>query len=397
MEPLRILFLVSGLGAGGAENHLLSLGRYLARAGHEPSVCTLDRSEGGLEAAFIREGIPLFRLPLGSLGRLAAPRFVSGLRRVLAASRPDAVHGHLYHAEIVAGLASFLSSAPVLTTRHSAGIEFRGSRALVARAFARRFASCVAVSDEAAREAVETGFRPGIVQVLPNAVDPDRFQPVPSPERRRRRDALLAALFPGADPTGVLLAGSVGGLREVKNFPLLVRAAARLARGSDGGKVPSLRFVIFGEGRERGTIEAVARALEIEDRLSLPGHRGDLAEIYPLLDIFALPSSREGVPLALLEAMSSGVACVATAVGGVPGVLAEAGLLVPPDDEGALAAAIGSLAEDDRARFELGRLARVRVLERYSLEIWGERMLEIYRAAAGRGRGRSGGSRGQEN
>lgn len=379
MEPLRILFFTSSLGVGGAENHLLGLCRYLAGAGHSPSVCTLSRHEGGLEAVLVAEGIPLFRLPLDCLRRLAAPRIVSGLRRVIEASRPDVIHAHLYHAEIAAGFSSLFTRVPVVTTRHSAGLEFRGARAWIAGLLSRRFAACIAVSEETAREAVSNGFPARLVEVLPNAVDPDRFKPAPAAERGRRRAALAASLFPGAPARDVLLVGSAGGLKPVKNFPLLLRAASRLV-GRPGA--PEIRFVIFGEGGERRTLAALASELGLEARFALPGRRDDLEDIYPLLDIFVLPSSREGVPLALLEAMSGGVACVASEVGGIPGVLSGAGVLVPPGDEDGFVAAIRRLAEDGDTRMELGRLARVRVLERYAVEIWGERMLAIYRAAA---------------
>jgi len=381
MEPLRILFLTSSLGVGGAERHVLGLCRYLRGAGREPSVCTLSRVEEGLETSFVGEGIPMFRLPLDSLRGLASPRFVSGLGRVIAASRPDILHAHLYHAEVVAGFSSLLRRVPVVTTRHSAGIEFRGSRAWIARLLSRRFAACVAVSDEAADEAVSTGFPRRLVEVVPNAVDPDRFKPAPPAERGSRRAALAASLFPGASGRDFLLVGSAGGLKAVKNFPLLVRAASRLA-GGEGA--PDVRFAIFGEGKEREKIASLARGLGLEARFALPGRRDDLEALYPLLDVFVLPSLREGVPLALLEAMSSGVACVASEVGGIPGVLSGAGVLVPSDDEEGFVRAMRRLVDDGGARAELGRLARVRVLERHSVELWGERMLAVYRSAARR-------------
>ena len=384
MKPLRILFLTSSLGVGGAEHHVLGLCRYLKGAGHEPSVCTLSRVEEGLEASFIGEGVPLFRLPLDSLRGLASPRFVSGLRRAIAASRPDIIHSHLYHAEIVAGFSALVRRVPAVTTRHSAGIEFRGSRAWIARLLSGRFAACVAVSDEAAREAVSSGFPRRLVEVVPNAVDPDRFKPAPPPERASRRAALAASLFPGAAGRDFLLVGSAGGLKPVKNFPLLVRAASRLAGAAGGEGAPEVRFVIVGEGSERGKIASLVRGLGLEARFALPGRRDDLEDLYPLLDVFVLPSSREGVPLALLEAMSSGVACVASDVGGIPGVLSGAGVLVRADDEDGFVRAMRRLVDDVGARTELGRLARVRVLERHSVEIWGERMLAVYRAAARR-------------
>ena len=291
-----------------------------------------------------------------------------------------------FHAEAAAAYASMLMGVPVVATRHSAGLEFRGWRRHLARSLAPRFAACIAVSGEAAEEALATGFPRTKVTVIPNAVDPERFHPAEEPARARRRASLVADLFPGTGTHELVLVGSAGGLKPVKNFPLMLRVASLLlADGAAGPGGPALRFVIFGEGDERELLRVLARDLEIDPFVSLPGRRGDLDALYPLLDIFLLPSLSEGVPLALLEAMSSGVPCVATAVGGVGEVLEGAGVLVASGDEIALKTAMQDLIVNPDRRRELGRRARVRVLERYNMDIWGEKILAVYRSVlAGR-------------
>jgi glycosyltransferase involved in cell wall biosynthesis len=382
MDQYRILFFTSSLRTGGAEHHILNLCRWLRSAGHESAVCAMSSAEGGLETILLDESVSIFRLPLESLRSLPSPRVVSGLRRITRNFRPHLLHAHLFHAEVAAAFASVLARVPVIATRHSAGLEFRGWRRLAARALAHRFAACVAVSREAAEEACATGHRRERVTVIPNAVDPGRFRPIDEPERERRRIALAAELFPKGVPRPFVLIGSAGGLKPVKNFSLMLRVAARLiSETAPGTPAPASRFVIFGEGDERSSLETLSRDLGIDSIVSLPGRRDDLEALYPLLDVFVLPSLREGAPMALLEAMSSGVACLASNVGGVGDVLADAGALERSGDECAFSAALQQLTLNEDRRKELGRRARVRVLERYNLDIWGERILAVYRTA----------------
>ena len=169
----------------------------------------------------------------------------------------------------------------------------------------------------------------------------------------------------------------------------MLRVAARLAANAASRPgAPGIRFVIFGEGGERASLAALSLDLGIEPLVSLPGMRGNLERVYPLLDVFMLPSWSEGVPMALLEAMSSGVACVASEVGGVGEVLADAGLLARPGDEDAFTESLQYLVTNIDRRKELGRRARVRVLERYNVDIWGERILAVYRSVLDGGPGR---------
>jgi glycosyltransferase involved in cell wall biosynthesis len=142
--------------------------------------------------------------------------------------------------------------------------------------------------------------------------------------------------------------------------------------------------VIFGEGEERSAYERLGRELGIDRIFSLPGRRDDLESLYPLLDVFLLPSWNEGLPMALLEAMSSGVACVASDVGDVGEAIEGAGVAAPRGDEDALVDILQRLVAQEDERKELGRKARVRVLERYNVDLWGERILSVYRSVLGR-------------
>lgn len=385
MDHYRILFFTSSLRTGGAEHHVRNLCRWLTSAGHESAVCTLSRAEEGLEALLLADSITLYRCPLRSLWALPTPRVIAGIRRVMRSYQPQLIHAHLFHAEVAAVVASSLARVPVVVTRHSAGLEFRGWHAAAARMLGPRIAACIAVSAQAAEESLALGYRRDKVATIPNAIDPETFRPLDGSAREQKRAALCAELFGNsmaAEP--VVLIGSVGGLKPVKNFPLMLRVASMIL--SDAGTGPggtALRFVIFGEGSERGRLAALCRDLGIERFVSLAGKKENLEEIYPLLDIFLLPSLSEGVPLALLEAMSSGVACLASDVGGVGEVLQGAGVLANSEDERSFLESLQRVVMNGEERREFGRKARIRVLERYNIDIWGERTLAVYRSVLG--------------
>jgi glycosyltransferase involved in cell wall biosynthesis len=387
MELNRILFFVSSLRRGGAENHLLNLCRYLERSSIKTVVCTLSANEEGLETTFLAESISLWRFPMTSLLDLARPRIIRSLRRIIRSFRPHVIHAHLYHAEVIAALGSLFAAAPLVVTRHSTGLEFEGGRRLLSRFAGRRVDTIVAVSSAAAAEAVATGHPESRVVVVPNGVDTGRFRPPEEHERGERRRLFLRRLFPDVDPSSCLLVGSAGGLKSVKNFPLFIRMAARIVEGRQPDD-PPVRFVVLGEGSERDALERHAAHLGATSFLAMPGHCESPEEMYGLFDIFVLTSFREGVPMVLLEAMASGVPCIASDVGGVYDVIGDAGMSVASGDEDGFVNAVEELIADRERRGELARRARVRVLEHYDIEIWGDRMLRVYKETVERNRRR---------
>lgn len=378
MELDRILFFISSLRRGGAEHHLVDLCRYMKRVSITPAVCSLSPNEGGLETTLLEEGVSLFRLPLGSLRDLARPRALRSLRRIVRKVQPHLIHAHLFHAEVVSSLGALFTDIPLVVTRHSAGLEFGGWRRILARIVAGRIETVVAVNREAADEAVAMGHPRDRVVVVPNAVDTARFRPLEENERQQRRERALREMFPGARPATCIIIGAVGGLKKVKNFSLFLRMAARLVR-ERRGDLPPVRFVILGEGGERERLESMAEQLGVKSYIAMPGHHPNPEEMYGLFDLFVLTSVREGLPLVLLEAMASALACVASDVGGVRELIGDAGIPVVNGSEDGFVHAVRGLLSDDEARREFARRARVRVLEHYDIEIWGERMLGLYR------------------
>jgi glycosyltransferase involved in cell wall biosynthesis len=190
------------------------------------------------------------------------------------------------------------------------------------------------------------------VEPIPNAVDPALLSLRHDPETR-------AAL--GLE--GKFVVGSLGRLHKDKDLPTLIKAFAQLKQH----QVPSA-LIVVGDGDERGALQALVGELGLTDEVQFWGATRDVARLFSLADVFAISSVAEGLPMALLEAMSSGLACVATRVGGIPDVLSgDNGILVPSGDSSALASVLGRLAASPDLVRALGAAARDTVVARFSL------------------------------
>jgi glycosyltransferase involved in cell wall biosynthesis len=169
---------------------------------------------------------------------------------------------------------------------------------------------------------------------------------------------------------------SVGRLRAPKDFLTLVRAVALLEPGS-------VRLRIAGDGPDRAALAGEIEHLGLGEMVELLGTRTDVAELLAAAHVFVLSSDSEGLPMSVLEAMAAGVPVVATAVGGIPELVAdgETGRLVPPRDPAALAAALAAVSADPELRERMGDDGRARAEREFSLAEFRRAHLDVYRAA----------------
>jgi len=217
---------------------------------------------------------------------------------------------------------------------------------------------------------------PDRIDVVPNAVDTDRFRPADAGERARiRRENAL--------PESELLAVCAANLRPIKGVDVLVEAWGRVARGA-----PEASIVLVGEGPDRGSLDARAETLGIRDRVRFLGRRHDIPEILRAADLAVLPSRGEGFSNALLEYMATGLPVVATRVGGNPELVAgpELGRLVPAEAPEALAEAVLELAGSQELRERIGGAARERVLRHHGVDAVMASWVEVLHRRAGRAR-----------
>src|SRR5829696_7873686 len=283
---MRIFHVVLSLGLGGQEVLILELSRELRARGHEVQVVSLTPG-GGLAHEF--GDIPLHELPRGKgidLGLFARHY------HLFREHRPDVVHTHNTAPLVYAAPAARAARVPcVIHTKH--GEHAGGRRTLMlARAASRLVSAFVAVSPPTAEVAKDRErVREAKLVVIPNGVRVERYRSTAA-----TRAATRAAL---GIPDGAVVIGSIGRFVDDKDYPLLVRAAAPLL--GEG-----VRLVIVGDGP---TYERVRAAVEPRVRrfVVLPGRRRDVAQLLAGLDIFALSSRTEGLPVALVEAMAAGL------------------------------------------------------------------------------------------
>lgn len=227
----------------------------------------------------------------------------------------------------------------------------------------RRYDRVVAVSQDLHERCLELGIPAERLTLIENGVDIDDFERRPAKARNA-----------GSQP-GRLIIGGVGRLSGEKGFHLLIEAVDRLIdQGLD------LELWIAGEGDERGALERQIAAAHHPDRLKLIGFCSDIAGLLQQIDIFALSSLREGLPLAMLEAMATGVPVVAARAGGIAAFACdgEHALLCPTGSAEALAGCLARLVAAPRLRDRLVHGAHQHVAEHYSLGARMQRMVEVY-------------------
>jgi glycosyltransferase involved in cell wall biosynthesis len=363
---VKALFLCQNLSVGGAEELILGASAALPAEGVETGVVALTR-RGPIADEVEAAGVPLHLVP-GEPGLRDPAAFVR-LVRLLQREQPDVVHTFLIVAGIYGRLAAFAAGVPlVLAAEQNVYARKPRRHALMERALTARTYRVVACCEVVGRHyQQQVGVPRSKVEVVYNAV---RFGRRPQPtDRETARFALKL-------PPDALVLGTLGRLTEQKGQRLLLQAVAALA--SD---FPDLVLFLAGAGPLRDDLEDDAAQLGLGDRVRFLGLRRDRPTLYAAMDLFVLPSRWEGLSLALVEAMGAGRAVVATDVGGNPEVVHDGrtGLLVPPNDVGALGDAIGVLARDRDLRASLGDAAAADARARFSIERHVAQLSALYR------------------
>jgi glycosyltransferase involved in cell wall biosynthesis len=348
---------------GGQEVIVLRLSLALRKAGFIVGV-TCTELEGPLADRMRDEGFDVALVPAPGLRtNLRA----SALIRRFVELRPDVVHVHS-GVWLKAARAARMAGVPrVVHTIHGLLDHEPWHSAMFKRFAARHTDMIVAVSEPLGHHLVDdVGVVAAKVQVILYGVDTTHFQP--GGDRTALRERL------GLAQDGPVI-GHVARLAAIKNQTLLLDAFANVLR-----ERPSAALVIVGDGDERLRLESRIAELGIGGAERLVGEVDDAAPIYRDFDVFALTSNNEGTSMSLLEAMASGVAVVATSVGGSPALLnhGDCGVLVPPGDIDALTGALLALVDDDVRRERLGGAGRLHVQQAYSADAMCRRYVEVY-------------------
>jgi len=351
---LRVLVVIKCLGFGGAERLLADTVATGDRKAFDYEVAYVLAVEDGMVPIIEADGTRVH--PLGAEGN-GDLRWMARFRRLLHDGHYDIVHFHLpYTASlgrlVVASMPSGIRPA-IVYTDHS----LWNKMAIVVKALNRAtigLDQAMIVVSDAALESLPASIRPR-ARVLVHGVDLSQADSLLA--RRAELRAEVRREFGVAD--GEVLVVSVANLRPEKGYDVLLDTARILV---DQDLPVRIVAVGRGEGELERTIVARHAALGLGDRLTFAGQRDDVLRILAGADAFVLASRQEGLPVVLMEATSVGLPIVATAVGGVPQVLTDGvdGLVVPPGDPAALAAALTRVVSDPGLRSRLGAAAKQR-------------------------------------
>lgn len=366
-RPIRVLRIVARLNIGGPAVHVAYLSR--PSPGFESLLVTGHENLGeGSMIEFVRgNGVEPLVLPelVGDSSLLwRDARALWKLIRIIRRFRPDIVETHTAKAGFLGRLAGALTGVPVrIHTFHGHVLHGYYSQSwnlvfrMVERILALMSTRLVAVSMRVKQDLVEYGIAPDRkIEVVPLGLelspylDCDRLRFQFKEEMGLARDAMLV--------------GIVGRIYPIKNHALFIDAAALVS-----AVFPKARFVVVGDGLLRPAVEARARGRGIAPKVIFTSWRHDMPRIYADLDVLVVSSNNEGTPFAGIEAMASGVPVVGTRVGGMSDLVTHGrtGLLVPPKDAAALAAAVVDLLGNIDRRMSMGLLAREDAAHRFDL------------------------------
>ena len=351
MTGLRILWVISTLGAGGAERMICELANAFAASGHCVGMLTLSSREA--DHYSLGEGVARVRLDIAADSRAPGRRLLAHacerrrIQKAVLGFAPDVVVSFIDTNNIRVLAALWGSGIPVIVSertdprRHAIGHIRSAARRLLYP-----FAAAIVVQTEAVASWAGSVASARRVRVIPNFVR----DLLPPPPADRRDEAMILA---------------VGRLSHEKGFDVLLRAF-----GESGLAARGVRLTILGEGGERRRLEGLAADIGIAAAVEMPGIVPDPETWMARATAFVLPSRYEGFPNALLEAMAMGCPAIAADCDSGPREIVrhgENGLLVPVGDAGALAGALAALFADEALRRRLGQGA-VKVRESFSAD-----------------------------
>jgi glycosyltransferase involved in cell wall biosynthesis len=351
---LCVFHIIDSAGIYGAEKVLLHLMEEQARLGFRPilgSIADQGVTENALEREAGRRQLQVVKL---RMRRGFDPAGVKLLLEEADRSAIDLFHVHGYKGTILLGcLTKKLRKRPTVRTIHGRTSTTRFSKLWLYEML----------------DLWNLRRMDAVISVIPGQTEIDRSKPPP-------RYAIANGIPPAAIPMrvveatklenfcrGAFVIGAIGRLSAEKNFACLLHALAKLS-----AQRADYQAIILGEGPLRPELEEIIKKEGLREKVLLLGYKEQATAYFPYFNLLAIPSSSEGLPLVLLEAMQAGIPVVATRVGGIPWVLEEGrcGNLVPPNDPDALAAAIALLRENKEATAEMASRARQIALNRYS-------------------------------
>lgn len=354
---MKILYLITGLGLGGAEKVVCDLADQMSNLGHQVKIAYLT---GEILVRPKNVNVDIIPLDLNNLYELYSAS--NKYKKLIQDFQPDVVHAHMVHANIFTRINRIGCAIPkLICTAHNSN---EGGRL---RMIAYRLTNFLSdfnsnVSQEATESLISKGaFNKNNLTTVYNGIDLSKFK--------------LSKIDKKNDEIMIL---SVGRFNEQKDYPNLFKAIKIL---KDNNLIEKVKFYVAGDGALRPYLEKTIEDLGINNNIVLLGNRSDIPELLNQADFFVLSSRHEGLPTVVIEAMACETFVVATDCGGSAEILGETGILVPIQNSEALAKGLEqamSLTEDQIRNN--GKLARERVEKLFSLEASVNKWLALYEA-----------------
>lgn len=362
---MKILYIITGLAQGGAERVVCDLADAMCAKGHTVKIAYLT---GSVLTKPKSEAIEL--IPINLKGVKGLPFAYFKISQVIRSYRPDVVHSHMVHANILTRLVKL--SVPIkklISTAHSNNEG--GRERMLAYRLTHKLADLTTNVSKAAVLSFERKKavpKKGMMAVY-NGIDLSKFY-----FRPKAREKLVKELNLN-NTDNILLA--VGRFNELKDYPNLFQAIHRLKQRSSIG----FKLIVAGDGEQRLALEKIIQSLSLENDVILLGRRSDIPELMSAADLFILPSKYEGFGLVVAEAMACRCLVVATDSGGVSEVLNNNEFLVPPSNPDLLAMKIDfALNLDKPKKLDIINKNLIHVEENFSLSSITDTWVELYNA-----------------
>lgn len=359
---MNIIYLITGLGGGGAEKVVVDLATRMDSLGHQVKIAYL---KGEVVVKPQTDRIELIYLGLENLkqAKLAYHNYKSLLDRF----EPDVVHAHMVHANIFARLSrKFRPIAKLICTAHSNN-EGGGVRMLAYRLTHTLSDVTTNVSYSAARSFEKKGAVPkNEIETVYNGIDLGRFY-----YNSTARENLAAEL--NLDYSNIFIL-AVGRFHSAKDYPNLLHAFSKVSQ-----KNSMVKLIIAGDGEERHNIEQLISSLKLDNDVHVLGRRDDIPDLMSAADIFVLSSSFEGFGLVVAEAMACNTFVVATDCGGVKEVMGQTGICCPSKNSQQLALAIIKAIQIPLKEKQINNLAALKYVEdNFDLNLIEKKWLRLY-------------------
>ena len=360
---MRILHLNTHVNLGGIASYILNLSDALGKKGAE---CIVASGGGDLEEEFVKRGITHKKLDIRTKSSLSPKilKSVFTLTKIVKRDKIDIIHAHTRVSQIAASLTGRITGVRYVTTCHG----FFKTR--LRKVFDTWGVKVIAISEPVRRHLKDDlGVDEKRIALIYNGVDVKRFLQ----EYSREEIDLIKRSY---GLKGGPVVGTIGRLSPVKGQKFFIEAMKDVI-----AKSPDVEGIVVGDGPEENALKDLARSLGIEGHVHFFKSDPDTYKYLSVMDVFVFPSIKEGLGMALLEALVAKRPCVASDIGGISDVIKNGfnGLLVPVGDVSAITGAVLHLLEDESLKKKIGANGRNTVSERFSIDLMATKILELYK------------------